>query len=169
MSENKTEEFIQKARKVYGDFCDYSKVEYVNSDTKVCIICPEHGHFWQTPYDHITGSNCPLCQRSNGEDAIMAFLTEHNVKFEQQKRFDSCRDKRPLPFDFYLSDYNLCVEYQGIQHFQPVPYFGGQEKFEYYSRHDSIKREWCSEEDNPNLLEITYKDDVNATLAKIIK
>ena len=42
-----TEEFIERARKVHGDKYDYSKVEYINSRTKVCIICPEHGEFWK--------------------------------------------------------------------------------------------------------------------------
>lgn len=41
-----TEQFIEKARLVHGDKYDYSKVEYINSDTKVCIVCPIHGEFW---------------------------------------------------------------------------------------------------------------------------
>ena len=47
--------FINKAKKVHGDKFDYSKVDYVNSQTKVCIICPEHGEFWQTPSEHVRG------------------------------------------------------------------------------------------------------------------
>ena len=57
------EEFIEKARKVHGDKYDYSKVEYINSITKICIICPEHGEFWQLPYKHLSGQNCPVCAR----------------------------------------------------------------------------------------------------------
>ena len=60
MEKNK-EEFIEKARKVHGDKYDYSKVNYINSTTKVCIICPEHGEFWQRPYCHIKGQGCPKC------------------------------------------------------------------------------------------------------------
>ena len=56
-----TEEFIQKAKAVHGDKYDYSKVEYVNNKTKVCITCPEHGEFWQRPNDHISHVGCPLC------------------------------------------------------------------------------------------------------------
>jgi hypothetical protein len=58
---SKLERFINKAKKVHGDKYDYSKVEYVNSQTKVCIICPEHGEFWQEPSAHIRGHECPLC------------------------------------------------------------------------------------------------------------
>ena len=58
-----TEEFIEKARKVHGDKYDYSKVEYVNSSTKVCIICPIHGEFWQIPNNHLRGSGCYFCSK----------------------------------------------------------------------------------------------------------
>lgn len=58
---DKNKQFIEKARKVHGDKYDYSKVEYVNNHTKVCIICPEHGEFWQTPEKHIVGRGCPKC------------------------------------------------------------------------------------------------------------
>lgn len=47
-----TEEFIHRAKQVHGDKYDYSKVHYVNASTKVCIVCPEHGEFWQTPANH---------------------------------------------------------------------------------------------------------------------
>ena len=54
-------EFIEKARKVHGNYYDYSKVNYVNNRTKVCIICPEHGEFWQTPNSHLSGRGCLKC------------------------------------------------------------------------------------------------------------
>lgn len=60
-----TEEFIKRARAVHGDKYDYSKVEYVNSHTKVCIICPEHGEFWQTPSNHMRGKTCKVCAITN--------------------------------------------------------------------------------------------------------
>lgn len=56
-----TEEFIRRARLVHGDKYDYSKVAYVNTQTKVCIICHEHGEFWQQPQHHLKGSGCPSC------------------------------------------------------------------------------------------------------------
>ena len=57
------EKFIEEAKKIHGDKYDYSKVEYKNVDTKVCIICPKHGEFWQTPYKHIRNKqNCPNCR-----------------------------------------------------------------------------------------------------------
>lgn len=55
------EDFIQKAKTVHGDKYNYSKVIYINAKTKVCIICPDHGEFYQIPDNHINGKNCPLC------------------------------------------------------------------------------------------------------------
>ena len=72
------EVFIKKAKDRHGDKYDYSKVEYKNNKTKVCIICPKHGEFWQIAGNHLTGNGCPFCanelkkdrKRSNTEEFI---------------------------------------------------------------------------------------------------
>ncbi len=56
-----TEQFIEEARAVHGDKYDYSKTVYVKNCEKVCIICPEHGEFWQTPKSHLKGNGCAKC------------------------------------------------------------------------------------------------------------
>ena len=56
-----TEEFIEKAKKIHGNKYDYSKVKYIKSKEKICIICPEHGEFWQTPNEHLMGNGCKKC------------------------------------------------------------------------------------------------------------
>jgi hypothetical protein len=62
MSKRKTtDEFISDARRVHGDKYDYSKVEYINNETKICIICPKHGEFWQTPNKRLLRKGCTLC------------------------------------------------------------------------------------------------------------
>ena len=53
--EDRKQNFIQKAREVHSNKYDYSKVEYENNRTPICIICPEHGEFWQTPSSHLRG------------------------------------------------------------------------------------------------------------------
>ena len=58
-----TDDFIKRAKEVHGDKYDYSKVEYKNAKTKVCIICPKHGEFWQEPRHHLDGKGCPCCKR----------------------------------------------------------------------------------------------------------
>ena len=56
-----TEEFIKRANEIHGDKYDYSKSEYIDAKTNVCIICHEHGEFWQTPSKHLSGQGCPKC------------------------------------------------------------------------------------------------------------
>lgn len=56
-----TEQFVREANEIHHDKYDYSKAEYTNSKTKVCIICPEHGEFWQEANSHLKGSGCPKC------------------------------------------------------------------------------------------------------------
>ena len=71
-----TEYFIEKARSVHKDRYDYSKVEYVDSKTNVCIICSEHGEFWQRPNRHLRGSGCPVCGRNSMADKGRLSLSE---------------------------------------------------------------------------------------------
>lgn len=80
-----TETFIERARKVHGDRYDYSKVEYANSKTKVCIICSEHGEFWQDPRLHLSGSNCPICtgkKKMTTEQFINEAKKVHGRKYD---------------------------------------------------------------------------------------
>ena len=67
------------------------------------------------------------------------YLIKHEFEFEEQKRFKDCRNKKPLPFDFYLPQYNLCIEFDGQLHYMSVKYFGGDEKLtEYFQEHKII-------------------------------
>ena len=66
------EQFIRKSKLIHHDKYDYSKVEYINSRTKICIICPEHGEFWQKPRVHLKGSGCPLCYKENNHTTLLS-------------------------------------------------------------------------------------------------
>lgn len=150
--------FIEKAKKVHENRYDYSNVVYTGLENKIEIICPIHGVFKQTPHHHLSGEGCPKCVNSKGENEIRRFLEYNNIKYEQQKKFKNCRDKKSLPFDFYLPEYNMCIEYQGEQHFRPYNKFGGEAGLEKLKKHDAIKKEFCLKEENPDLLEIKYND-----------
>lgn len=56
----------------------------------------------------------------------MNLLIENNIKFISEKRFNGCKNINELPFDFYLPNQNLLIEYDGIQHFKPINFFGGE-------------------------------------------
>ena len=62
---DKKQIFIEKAKQIHGDKYDYSKVNYINNRTKICIICPIHGEFWQRPYSHLQGKGCIYCGGKN--------------------------------------------------------------------------------------------------------
>ena len=82
-----TEDFIEKARKIHGDKYSYSKVNYVNNHTKVCIICPEHGEFWQKPNAHLNGNGCPKCcgRNKTTEEFIKEAKNKYGDKYDYSK------------------------------------------------------------------------------------
>lgn len=82
-----TEEFVKKAKAVHGDKYDYSKVEYVNTHTKVCIICPEHGEFWQRANSHIQGVGCPICGGSS-KSSVLDFIRKSQQKHGNKYVYD---------------------------------------------------------------------------------
>jgi rubrerythrin len=82
------DDFIRSARKVHGDKYDYSKVVYKNNKTDVCIICPIHGEFYQTPNSHLKGRGCPICggtKKSTKEDFIIKAKQVHGDKYDYSK------------------------------------------------------------------------------------
>lgn len=93
MAKLTTEEFIAKAKAVHGDRYDYSKVEYVNASTKVCIICKKHGEFWQVPNSHLRGIGCPQCaikrrisqQTYTKETFLKLALEKHHDKYNYSR------------------------------------------------------------------------------------
>lgn len=96
------------------------------------------------------------CKESSGEERIRKFLECNNIDFIQEKRFVDCRDNKPLPFDFYLSQYNLIIEFDGQQHFKEV----GRGDFEMIRKHDEIKNQYCKLH-NIGLLRIPYWEGSN--------
>lgn len=96
------------------------------------------------------------CKESDGEKIIHKFLESHNIDFEQEKRFDDCRDIKPLPFDFYLPKYNLVIEFDGQHHFKDV----GRGDYEKTKRHDKLKDKYC-DDNNIDIIRIPYWDGHN--------
>lgn len=162
------EDFIKKAIKVHGDRYDYSKVNYVKARDKVCIICPEHGEFWQEAYHHTVGCGCPHCKKWFLEEACSTFLVENNISFVREKTFKWLRAKNPLHLDFYLPKYNLAIECQGKQHFKVIKTWGGEDGLKARQDRDKIKAALC-QKNNVNIEYISYTDNVDECLEKIIK
>jgi hypothetical protein len=83
-----TDDFIQKAKAIHGNKYDYSKVEYTHNNVEVCIICPEHGEFWQKPRLHLSGCGCPICtgkKKMRTIDFIKRAKQVHGDKYDYSK------------------------------------------------------------------------------------
>ena len=156
------EEFITKVLLIHPTYTfQYSL--YIKSAEKITATCPKHGNFLITPNNLLRGKGCPNCRRSINEEKIAVLLDTLSISYIQQKTFDGCKYKYKLPFDFYLPDYNVCVEYDGIQHHHPVNYFGGVEKFKVTQSKDIIKNHYCMTH-NIKLIRIPYWEDTETYL-----
>ena len=149
---------ISEFNKVHFDLYDYSKINFEGIDIKVDIICKEHGMFSQNIHKHLKGQGCPECkQNSKGEEYIKNYLERNEIKYIRQKSFDDCKYINRLNFDFYLPDMNTCLEFDGLQHFEPVKEFGGEKEFDLILKRDECKNKWCIE-NKVNLIRIRYDE-----------
>ena len=99
--------------------------------------------------------SCGCTSGSHGEKIVSEILKQNGIDYIPQHKFEDCRDTLMLPFDFYLPDYNFCIEYDGQQHFEPINYFGGKKTFEKLKRHDQMKNDYCKD-NNIGLLRLPY-------------
>ena len=130
------------------------------------IICPEHGVFYCSPHNHINGCGCPICSQSVGENIITTWLTDNNINFTRQKKYTIEAINLFVDFNLIINDVEYIIEYNGIQHYKPVDFFGGEEKFKRQCYRDQILRTYC-QKNNIILLEIPYtinKSEINKLL-----
>jgi len=163
----KTITFVNKVLNKYPENkikYNYDNVIYTNTENKILIGCNKHKkYFFQTPHNHLRGQGCPICKESKGEKQISKCLDENDIIYETQKRFKYCKYKNTLSFDFYLPEYNICIEYQGEQHYKPVKKIGRkwftlEESVKNYEKNkykDKLKRKFCIN-NNITLIEIPY-------------
>lgn len=162
------EEFIDLCKKVHNNKYDYSLCDYQNCYSMIKIICPKHGEFSQMANYHISGCGCFNCKSSSGEQFIRRILEKNEINYIAQKRFDGCSYKYKLAFDFYLPEQNICIEYNGIQHYNPIEFFGGKEEFDKRIERDKIKIEYCNK-NNILLIIIKYGENIFQSLNNHVK
>lgn len=139
-------DFINEANRVHNNLYDYSNINYINNKTKINIICTKHGEFKQTPSNHLFGKGCPTCNSSKGEIEILKVLSDSNINFIEQHTFDdlyNSNNTKKLRFDFYIPELNVCIEFDGIQHYEPIDFFGGEDAFKKQQLNDNLKNEYC--------------------------
>jgi hypothetical protein len=164
--EKRDEKIIEKFNEIHNNKYIYSEVKYLNNKEKVEIICKKHGSFTQTPSAHLSGQGCPVCQSSSGETKIENILKVFNIHYIKEHSFEDCVYEKKLRFDFYLPKYNICIEYDGKQHFEPIEVFGGVNQYIKTKKRDIIKNKFCRE-NNIKLIRISFKE--KSFIKKIIK
>ena len=164
-----TNTFIVKSKNIHGELYDYSLVDYKNNgNIEISILCRKHGIFVQKPHNHLDGHGCPICNDSKGEKNISNILTKYSIDYVREKRFNDCRDILPLPFDFYLKKQNMCIEYDGKQHYEEYELWGGKEGLKDRQKKDKIKTEYC-ENNGIKLLRIKYNENIENIMSDLIK
>ena len=120
---------------------------YTNRDTPTLVKCNDCGYEWEVRlYDLIHKQSCPKCSKSKGETSVENYLKQNNINYIDQYpiEIDSSINKSgKARLDFYLPDYNIVIEYNGIQHYIPREYFGGQLQFEHQQKRDEFVRQYC--------------------------
>lgn len=95
-------------------------------------------------------------------------MKENNIEYLKEFRFDDCRNKNTLPFDFFLPILNICIEFNGVQHYKDIEYFTRNSSLIDTKLRDSIKANYC-EKNNIELLVIKYNDNIIEKLNQLIK
>ena len=156
--DNKRKNSQQEVEEYYKQFGYELLDEYKNNRTPLKMKCP-NGHITNTMtyWSFKNGNRCPHCKTSKGENKVKEILNELKIKYIQQYKFDDCKINYKLSFDFYLPQYNCCIEYDGKQHSEIVEHFGGLDGFISTKIRDTYKN-WYCEKNNIKMIRISYKD-----------
>ena len=149
---------------------------YSGSEGKILCRCKKCGCEWKpVARSLISGQGCPRCCASKGEKRISEYLDSLNITYIPQKSFDGCIYKSKLKYDFYLPDYNMCIEYDGEQHFSPVDFAGkgiewANNNFKLTQIKDEIKNKYCKD-NGINIIRIPFwkYDSINPILDSVVK
>lgn len=151
-------EIIKRVKECGGNILNPQ--DYINqAEQNLKFICSDCGKVFISSFRNYTqhgGQVCPSCNKHNesiGEKKIRHYLEEHNISFKQEFWFNDCRDKYPLPFDFYLPNANTIIEFDGRQHFGSTTFFHHSQ--ETTPIHDKMKNQYC-QDNNIDLIRIPY-------------
>jgi hypothetical protein len=140
---------------------------YIGMDFTIKVKCQKCGCIYETSPRNI--SKCPECDfYYRGEKLTADCLKDNNINYLTQYIFKDCIYINPLKFDFYLPDYNICVEYNGQQHYKHVMCFGGEERFKNQQIRDNIKRQYCKD-NGIKLIEIPYTYNTKEKIENYLK
>lgn len=156
---------------------NYNFIEFINYKgylSRIKISCGKHGAYEVDFGNFKNGFRCPYCNmesiESKGEKEVEKILKKFKIKYNKQHTFEDCKYKKYLPFDFYLPDFNIIIEYDGEYHFEIIEHFGGFNKFIDTKIRDTIKNIYCKD-NNIKLIRIPYWNfnDIDKILSKELK
>ena len=131
------------------EFIQYTETGF-HIHSKGLFKCPIDGYPFEARIEYVQNGAIRTCSEhskiSSGEAIVKKFLDKHNIKYYQQHIFSDCinpKTKYPLRFDFYLFELGICIEYNGLQHYQASSFFGGEEGFTSLQYRDNIKLNYC--------------------------
>jgi len=162
------EQFKKELKEKYKE--EYIALEtYINNATKIKFRHTVCGYVWRTaPSNLLHGFGCPVCRQSKGERLTAQVLDKLGFKYEREKKFPDLRHKGLLSYDFFIPDNKLLIEYQGVQHYEPIDIYGGEKQLEEQQLHDSMKREYAHNR-GYKFIEIPYTEDTFDKVYKYIK
>ena len=113
--------------------------------------------------------SCGCSVNSKGEKIVTDWLDKHNIKYKQHKSFDDCLSDSgyKLNFDFYLLDLNALIECNGVQHYEPIEFFGGRERFETQVKYDLIKKKYAESKNMRYLVLDCRKSELSSIISKL--
>ncbi len=160
-------QFKQEIYDLVGN--DYIFIEhYQNAKTKIKVKHNVCGNVYEvTPSGFLNGHRCPFCNVPKGELILNKLLDTLNINYEYQKTFPDLKYKSYLSYDFYIPSQSILIEYQGIQHYQPIDHFGGEATFKKQQKHDQMKLDYAKDH-GYNLIAIPYTEDTFSKIKKYL-
>lgn len=155
------EEIEKRIKDIYGDEYDLVSIDNYQNFKKGTITVRHNtcGNTYSTLLHTMIVKNrrCKICERNEslGVKKLSGWLNSQEIEYIREYTFEDCKHLKKLPFDVYIPSLNLCIEYDGQQHFKPVRKFGGEEGFKVAKLRDGIKNGYCKD-NNINLLRIKY-------------
>ncbi len=156
------DEIQVRAEELWGNeysFLNVDKLKNKNGSKRVLVCHNKCGFKYSVNlWNFLHGQGCPKCKSSHGERKVRRYLQQHNFLFLEQKSIKV--NNSYLKLDFYLENNGkkFAIEYNGIQHYQPVAYFNGEQGFAAQQKRDNLKKEYCLN-NNIELIIIPYNDE----------
>lgn len=165
------EEFKNKVYEYHGDRIKVL-TKYISGSKEIEFLCNDCGKKSKKKEARILlRRGCSNCVFSKGEKKIQDLLETNLINFEREYKIEGLSDIGFLRFDFAIfkdsGELSHLIEYDGRQHFEPILYFGGEERFKDQIKKDQIKNEYCKN-NNIRLIRISYKQFKNINLKMLL-